>query len=80
MTSFGYVIPCPFTLLHLLPTFLSACYLETKVKSTFLLWHHHGDTSTAFQLKLANFLVTQPPFYDFVAKNLINFEVIETVK
>ena len=36
--------------------------VKTKVKSAFLMWHHHGDTNTAFQLKLANFLVTQPTF------------------
>ena len=27
--------------------------VETKVKSVFLLWHHHRDTNNAFQLKLA---------------------------
>ena len=52
---------------------------ETKVKSLFLLWHHHGNTSTAFQLKLPNSLVTQL-LYDFVANNLINFKVIEIMK
>ena len=29
--------------------------VKTKVKSAFLLWHHHGDTNAAFQLKIANF-------------------------
>ena len=33
--------------------------VKTKVKSAFSLWHHHGDTKTAYLLKLANFLVTQ---------------------
>ena len=47
--------------------------VKTKVKSAFQLWHHHRDTNTTFQLKLANFLVPQPPFYDFVANNFINF-------
>ena len=34
--------------------------VKTTVKSAFLLWHHHGDTNTVFQLKLADFLVAQP--------------------
>ena len=40
----------------------SSYCLKTKVKLTFLLSYHHGDTNTAFQLKLANFLATQLPF------------------
>ena len=34
--------------------------VKTKMKLTFLLRRHHVDTNMAFQLKLANFLVTQP--------------------
>ena len=40
----------------------SSYCLKTKVKLTFFLSYHHGDTNTAFQLKLANFLATQLPF------------------
>ena len=39
----------------------SSCPLlvvKTKLKSAFLMWHHHGDNNTAFQLKQVNFLVT----------------------
>ena len=34
--------------------------VKTTVKSAFLLWHRHGDTNMVFQLKLADYLVTQP--------------------
>lgn len=39
------------------------------MKSPFLLWRHHGDSNTAFQLKLANFLEKQLPFMIVQQKN-----------
>ena len=36
--------------------------VKAKMKSAFLLWHHHGDTNMAFQLKPVKFSVTQTTF------------------
>ena len=36
--------------------------VKAKLKSALLLWHHHGDTNTAFQVKLANYILTQSTF------------------
>ena len=40
------------------------------MKLALLLWHHHGDNNTAFQPKVANLLVTQPPFMALCSKKL----------
>ena len=36
--------------------------IKTKKNLAFLLWRHHGDTNTDFELKPANFLVPKPRF------------------
>ena len=57
--------------------FLSACCCKNESESGFLAVTSSWDTKIVFQLKLANFLATQL-LSDFVANNLINFQVIET--
>ena len=61
MTSFGYVIPCPFTLLHLLPTFLSACYCRNESEIDFLAVTSSWGYQHGFSAQTSQFLSNATP-------------------
>ena len=47
---------------HKMESFLVDAFCKNESAIDFLVYYYHGDTNTAFPLKLASFLVTQHAF------------------